>query len=153
MPAGVGSVRLRNRALVYDTGWSDPVDYGAFQPIQIAAAHALQAGQECVAETRETYRSRAAALIEGLQGAGWNVAAPRATMFIWARIPEPFAGMPSVEFARMLLREAGVVVSPGVGFGAQGEGCVRFALIEPDDRLREAGVRIGRVLRRAQAAA
>lgn len=129
------------------------LDYGIFQPIQIAAAHALQAGQECVAETRETYRIRAAALIQGLRGAGWDVAAPRATMFIWARIPEPFAGMPSVEFARMLLREAGVVVSPGVGFGPQGEGFVRFALIEPEDRLREAGARIGRVLRRAKAAA
>ena len=129
------------------------LDYGIFQPIQIAAAHALQAGQECVAETRETYRSRAAALVEGLHGAGWNVQAPRATMFIWARIPEPFAGMPSVEFARMLLREAGVVVSPGVGFGPQGEGWVRFALIETEERLREAGARLERVLRRAGTAA
>lgn len=129
------------------------LDYGIFQPIQIAAAHALQAGQECVGETRETYRARAGALMEGLRGAGWEVAAPRATMFIWARIPEPFAGMTSIEFARMLLREAGVVVSPGVGFGPEGEGSVRFALIEPEDRLREAGARVGRVLRRARAAA
>jgi alanine-synthesizing transaminase len=128
------------------------LDYGIFQPIQIAAAHALRAGQECVGETRETYRRRAAALMEGLHGAGWNVPAPRATMFVWAPIPEPFAGMPSMEFARMLLREAGVVVSPGVGFGAEGEGHVRFALIEPEARLREAGERIGRVLRRTAAA-
>ena len=129
------------------------LDYGIFQPIQIAAAHALRAGQECVAETRETYRRRADALMEGLHRAGWDVAAPRATMFVWARIPEAFAGMPSVEFARMLLREAGVVVSPGVGFGREGEGYVRFALIEPEARLREAGERIGRVLRRTAAAA
>jgi alanine-synthesizing transaminase len=127
------------------------LDYGIFQPIQIAAAHALRAGQECVGETRETYRRRADALMEGLHGAGWNVPAPRATMFVWAPIPEPFAGMPSMEFARMLLREAGVVVSPGVGFGAEGEGHVRFALIEPEARLREAGERIGRVLRRTAA--
>jgi alanine-synthesizing transaminase len=129
------------------------LDYGIFQPIQIAAAHALRAGQECVAETRETYRHRAAALMEGLHGAEWNVPAPQATMFVWAPIPEPFAGMPSIDFARMLLREAGVVVSPGVGFGAEGEGHVRFALIEPEARLREAGERIGRVLRRTAAAA
>jgi alanine-synthesizing transaminase len=129
------------------------LDYGIFQPIQIAAAHALQAGQECVAETRETYRRRAAALMEGLHGAGWQVPAPRSTMFVWAPIPAPYAGMPSVEFARMLLREAGVVVSPGVGFGAEGEGHVRFALIETEARLREAGERIGRVLRRTAAAA
>ena len=129
------------------------LDYGIFQPIQIAAAHALQAGQECVGETRATYRRRAAALMEGLHGAGWNVPAPRSTMFVWAPIPAPFTGMPSMEFARLLLREAGVVVSPGVGFGAEGEGHVRFALIEPEERLRQAGERIGRVLRRRAAAA
>lgn len=129
------------------------LDYGIFQPIQIAAAHALRAGQECVAETRETYRRRAEALMEGLTGAGWEVPAPRATMFVWAPIPSPYAGMPSVEFARLLLREAGVVVSPGVGFGGEGEGHVRFALIEDEARLREAGERIGRVLQRRAAAA
>jgi alanine-synthesizing transaminase len=129
------------------------LDYGIFQPIQIAAAHALRAGQECVAETRETYRRRADALVQGLREGGWNVATPRATMFIWSPIPEPFADMPSIEFARMLLREAGVVVSPGVGFGPAGEGSVRFALIEPEERLREAGARIGRVLRRPKAVA
>ena len=129
------------------------LDYGIFQPIQIAAAHALRAGQECVAETRETYRRRAAALAEGLRGAGWEVPPPRATMFVWAPIPARFRGMPSMDFARMLLRQAGVVVSPGIGFGREGEGHVRFALIEPEERLREAGERIGRVLRRETAAA
>lgn len=123
------------------------LDYGIFQPIQIAAAHALRSPQECVAATRETYRTRAEALTAALHGAGWPVPPPRATMFLWAPIPEPFVEMGSVEFARLLLREAGVVVSPGVGFGREGEGNVRFALIEPEERLREAGERIGKVLR------
>jgi alanine-synthesizing transaminase len=123
------------------------LDYGIFQPIQIAAAHALRSGQECVAETRETYRSRRDALVGALAEAGWGIPAPRAAMFLWAPIPQPFRDMSSVEFARMLLREAGVVVSPGVGFGPEGEGHVRFALIEKEERLREAGARIGAALR------
>lgn len=129
------------------------LDYGIFQPIQIAAAHALRAGQECVAETRETYRRRAEALVRGLNEAGWEVPVPRSTMFVWTPIPAPFAHMDSVSFARMLLREAGVVVSPGVGFGPEGEGHVRFALIEPESRLAEAGQRIAAVLNRRAAAA
>jgi alanine-synthesizing transaminase len=122
------------------------LDYGIFQPIQIAAAHALRAGQECVAETREVYRRRRDALVGALAGAGWEIPPPRATMFVWAEVPERFRAMGSVDFARLLLREAGVVVSPGIGFGPEGEGHVRFALIEPEARLREAGERIGRVL-------
>jgi alanine-synthesizing transaminase len=129
------------------------LDYGIFQPIQIAAAHALRAGQECVAETRETYRSRRDALATALRDNGWPVPVPPATMFMWAPIPEPYVGMGSVDFARLLLRETGVVVSPGTGFGAEGEGHVRFALIEREERLREAGERIGRLLRRGTAAA
>jgi alanine-synthesizing transaminase len=125
------------------------LDYGIFQPVQIAAAHALRAGQECVAETRETYRRRAEALIAGLHAAGWEVPPPRATMFVWAPIPGPFVKMGALEFARFLLREANVVVSPGVGFGREGEGHVRFALIESEERLREAGERIGRALAQA----
>ncbi len=123
------------------------LDYGIFQPIQIAAVHALRAEQECVAETRETYRSRRDALVDALRGAGWEIPPPRATMFAWAPVPEPFREMGSVDFARLLLRDAGVVVSPGVGFGPEGEGCVRFALIEPEARLRAAAERIGAVLR------
>jgi alanine-synthesizing transaminase len=123
------------------------LDYGIFQPIQIAAAHALRAGQECVQETKEVYRSRRDALVGALESAGWPIPHPSATMFAWAPIPERFREMGSVEFARLLLREAGVVVSPGVGFGEEGEGYVRFALIEPEARLREAGERIGAVLR------
>ncbi|HEX6912680.1 MAG TPA: aminotransferase class I/II-fold pyridoxal phosphate-dependent enzyme [Longimicrobium sp.] len=129
------------------------LDYGIFQPIQIAAAHALRAGQECVGETREVYRRRAEALVGGLHEAGWPVPVPRATMFVWTPIPAAFAHLDSVSFARMLLREAGVVVSPGVGFGPEGEGHVRFALIEPESRLEEAAARIARVLRRTEAAA
>ena len=127
------------------------LDYGIFQPIQIAAAHALHAGQECVGETREIYRRRADALVDALHAAGWPVPPPRATMFVWAPIPGEYVGMGSMAFARHLLREAGVVVSPGVGFGREGEGHVRFALIEPEDRLREAGARIARALRRRAA--
>jgi alanine-synthesizing transaminase len=123
------------------------LDYGIFQPIQIAAVHALQGDQACVAGTRETYRSRRDALVGSLAENGWPVAAPPATMFLWAPMPGPFLELGSVEFARLLLREAGVTVSPGIGFGAEGEGHVRFALIEPEERLREAGERIGRVLR------
>jgi alanine-synthesizing transaminase len=124
------------------------LDYGIFQPIQIAAAHALRAGQDCVAETRETYRRRRDALVEALGENGWPVGIPPATMFMWAPIPEPYVGMGSVEFARLVLRETGVVVSPGVGFGAEGEGNVRFALIQNEERLKEAGKRIGTLLAR-----
>jgi alanine-synthesizing transaminase len=123
------------------------LDYGIFQPIQIAAAHALRSGQECVAETRETYRSRRDALVTALAANGWPIPEPHATMFAWAPIPGPYLHLGSVEFARLLLREAGVVVSPGIGFGAEGEKHVRFALIEPEERLREAATRIGAVLR------
>lgn len=124
------------------------LDYGIFQPIQIAAAHALRGGQKCVGETREVYRRRAEALVGALHDAGWPVPPPRATMFVWAPLPGEFVEMGSMGFARYLLREAGVVVSPGVGFGREGEGHVRFALIEPEDRLREAGERIARAIRR-----
>ncbi|CAN5840755.1 alanine transaminase [soil metagenome] len=124
------------------------LDYGIFQPIQIAAAHALRSGQECVAETRETYRRRRDALTAALTDAGWPVSPPPATMFLWAPIPGSFLDWGSVGFAGHLLRETGVVVSPGVGFGPEGEGHVRFALIEKEARLREAGRRIGELLRR-----
>jgi alanine-synthesizing transaminase len=124
------------------------LDYGIFQPIQIAAVAALRGGQECVTETRDTYRSRRDALVEGLGRAGWPITPPPATMFAWGPLPEPFLGMESMEFARHLLREANVVVSPGIGFGPEGEGHVRFALIEDEARLTEATERIGEVLRR-----
>ncbi len=123
------------------------LDYGIFQPIQIAAAHALRSGQDCVRETRETYRRRRNALVEALAENGWPIPLPPATMFAWAPIPGRFLELGSLEFARLLLREAGVAVSPGVGFGSEGEGHVRFALIQKEDRLREAADRIGDLLR------
>jgi alanine-synthesizing transaminase len=123
------------------------LDYGIFQPIQIAAAHALRSSQDCVAEVREVYRSRSQALVEGLAAQGWPISPPRATMFAWAPLPGGQVERGSMEFARRLLREAGVAVSPGIGFGPEGEGHVRFALIENEERLREAAGRIGRVLR------
>jgi alanine-synthesizing transaminase len=118
------------------------LDYGIFQPIQIAAAHALAPARSASRDPRDLPEPAGRA---GRGAAGERLArlrVPPATMFMWAPIPEPFVGMGSVEFARLLLRETGVVVSPGVGFGAEGEGHVRFALIETR-RLREAGDRIG----------
>jgi alanine-synthesizing transaminase len=114
------------------------LDYGVFQPIQIASIIALN---ECEAETKvycDTYRSRRDALIEGLARAGWDVPPPQATMFVWARIPEAFRAMGSLEFAKFLMREANVAVSPGVGFGRAGDDHVRFALIENEHRIRQA---------------
>ena len=114
------------------------LDYGVFQPIQIASIIALN---ECESETKvycDIYRSRRDALIEGLARAGWDVPSPKATMFVWARIPETHRAMGSLEFAKFLLREANVAVSPGVGFGRAGDDHVRFALIENEHRIRQA---------------
>ncbi|MFN2613307.1 MAG: aminotransferase class I/II-fold pyridoxal phosphate-dependent enzyme [Actinomycetota bacterium] len=114
------------------------LDYGVFQPIQIAAIIPLN---DCEDETkvfRDTYAARRDALIDGLARAGWNVPSPKATMFVWAQIPEEFKEMGSVEFAKKLLHEGKVAVSPGAGFGRAGDGFVRFALIENEHRIRQA---------------
>ena len=114
------------------------LDYGVFQPIQIASIIALN---ECEAETKvycDIYRARRDALIDGLARAGWDVPPPRATMFVWAAIPEAFRSMGSLEFAKFLLKEGNVAVSPGVGFGRAGDDHVRFALIENEHRMRQA---------------
>lgn len=121
-------------------------DYGMFQPIQIAAIIALNSEQDCVQEIAETYRSRRDILIEGLHRAGWQVSKPRATMFVWAEIPQAFQKMGSLEFSKFLLREAKVAVSPGIGFGEFGEGYVRFALVENEHRIRQATRGIRRAL-------
>jgi len=105
------------------------LDYGMFQPIQIAATVALNGPQQCVKEIVQIYRERRDALCEGLSRVGWMVPKPPATMFVWAKIPEPFASMGSLEFGKFLLKEAKVAVSPGLGFGEFGEGYVRFALV------------------------
>jgi alanine-synthesizing transaminase len=128
-------------------------DYGIFAPVQVAAIAALNGSQQCVNDIVATYRRRRDTLISGLNRAGWPVEPPRATMFVWAPIPEPFRAMGSLEFAKFLLREARIAVSPGVGFGAAGDGHVRFALIENEHRTRQAirGIRhvLGQVSERA----
>ncbi len=114
------------------------LDYGMFTPIQVAAITALEGPQDCVTEIRETYRRRRDVLCAGLNNLGWTVDPPKATMFVWAPIPEPYRPMGSLEFAKKLLTEAKVAVSPGVGFGEYGDGFVRFALIENEHRTRQA---------------
>jgi len=125
-------------------------DYGMFAPVQVAAIAALNGPQECVAQITETYRVRRDALVGGLNRAGWPVAKPRATMFVWAPIPEQFRPMGSLDFAKFLLSEAKVAVSPGVGFGADGDAHVRFALIENEHRTRQAVRGIRHALARAE---
>jgi alanine-synthesizing transaminase len=113
-------------------------DYGTFTPIQVASIAALDGPQECLAEIRETYQKRRDVLAKGLHEAGWMVEVPRASMYIWAEIPEPYKAAGSLEFAKRLLAEAKVAVSPGIGFGDYGDGHVRFALIENEQRTRQA---------------
>lgn len=114
------------------------LDYGMFTPIQIAAIAALEGPQDCVAEICEMYRQRRDVLCDGLNSAGWPVQKPKASMFVWAPIPEPYIEMGSIEFSKKLLREAKVAVSPGIGFGQYGDAYVRFSLIENEHRTRQA---------------
>ena len=114
------------------------LDYGMFTPVQVAAITALEGDQTCVAEIREMYRKRRDVLCEGLNSIGWEVTLPKATMFVWAKIPSQFEHLGSLEFSKQLLKEAGVAVSPGVGFGQYGDDHVRFALIENEHRTRQA---------------
>ncbi len=114
------------------------LDYGMFQPIQIAAIHALRGPQECVKEHSGIYQSRRDVLISGLNRAGWEIESPRATMFVWSKIPEQFRSMGSLDFCKHLIKEAGVAVAPGVGFGDGGDEFVRFALVENEHRIRQA---------------
>ena len=113
-------------------------DYGSFTPVQVAAIAALEGPQDCVAEIVAKYQKRRDVLAKGLAEAGWKVDVPRASMYIWAALPEPYAAMGSLEFAKKLLAEARVAVSPGIGFGDYGDGHVRFALIENEARTRQA---------------
>jgi alanine-synthesizing transaminase len=122
------------------------LDYGMFQPIQIASIIALNGPQECVGEITDMYRSRRDVLIDGLDKAGWKIDKPKATMFVWAEIPEPFRKMGSIEFSKHLIKEAKVAVSPGIGFGEYGDSHVRFALIENEHRLRQAAKGIKQAL-------
>ncbi len=123
------------------------LDYGIFQPVQIAAIIALNSDQSCVKDIVNVYRSRRDVLVDGLNRSGWPTDRPKATMFVWAGIPEKFQDMGSVEFSKFLIREAGVAVAPGRGFGEYGDGYVRFALVENEERIRQAIRGIRRVLR------
>lgn len=114
------------------------LDYGIFQPIQIASIIALNGPQDCVKKIVQTYKSRRDTLVNGLNRVGWKVKPPKGTMFVWAKIPEPYLKMGSVEFSEMLIRKAKVAVSPGLGFGAYGDDYVRFALIENKMRTNQA---------------
>ncbi len=114
------------------------LDYGAYTPIQVAAAHALDASQDCVEEIRAIYKARRDCVIEHFGRAGWHLPCPRASMFIWAPIPAPFIGQGSLAFSKLLMEEANVAVAPGIGFGEQGEGFVRIGLVENEQRIRQA---------------
>ena len=114
------------------------LDYGMFTPIQVAAIHALEGPQECVREIRDMYQRRRDVLCDGLKAAGWPVERPKATMFVWAKIPEQYLAMGSLEFSKKLLKDAKVAVAPGIGFGQHGDDYVRFGLIENEHRTRQA---------------
>jgi alanine-synthesizing transaminase len=122
------------------------LDYGAFTPIQVSAAAALNGPQECVDEIRAVYRNRRDTLVDAMGRAGWDIPPPPATMFAWAPVPGPFKELDSMTFAKMLLQEAEVAVSPGVGFGEYGEGYVRIGLVENEQRIRQAARNVKRLL-------
>jgi alanine-synthesizing transaminase len=113
-------------------------DYGIFQPVQIASIIALNEMDASVRDITAIYKSRRDTLVDGLRRIGWSMEKPKATMFVWAKIPEAFVGMGSLEFSKLLLKEAKVAVSPGIGFGDTGEGHVRFALVENEHRINQA---------------
>jgi alanine-synthesizing transaminase len=114
------------------------LDYGMFQPIQIAAIIALNGPNDCVREIVDTYRERRDVLVDGLNRIGWEIDKPKGTMFVWGRIPEEYRKMGSLEFTKMLIEKAKVAVSPGIGFGEYGDDYVRFALVENPHRTRQA---------------
>lgn len=126
------------------------LDYGTFTPVQVAAIAALEGEQSCVQAICEMYKKRRDVLCAGLNEAGWRVEPPKASMFVWAKIPDQFLAMGSLEFSKLLLEEAKVAVSPGIGFGEYGDDCVRFALIENEHRTRQAVRGIKRFLAKSQ---
>jgi len=125
------------------------LDYGAFTPVQVAATAALNGPQECVEEARDMYRHRRDVMISSLHAAGWDVPSPEATMFAWAPIPEPFKELGSLEFSKLLLQKANVAVAPGLGFGEHGDNFVRIALVENEQRIRQAARSIKKFLSEA----
>ncbi len=122
------------------------LDYGAFTPVQVAATAALNGPQECIDENRDTYKKRRDVLVESFGRAGWQIPLPSATMFAWAPVPEPFRDVGSLEFSKLLLEKAQVAVSPGIGFGEYGEGYVRVALVENQQRILQAARNIKRFM-------
>jgi alanine-synthesizing transaminase len=122
------------------------LDYGAFTPVQVAAAAALNGPDDCIHEMRATYRRRRDVLVESFGRAGWDIPAPQASMFAWAPIPPAFQAIGSVEFSTMLVEKAELAVSPGIGFGEHGEGYVRIALVENEQRIRQAARNLRRFL-------
>lgn len=154
MPGWRVGFAVGNRAMIHALARvKSYLDYGMFQPIQIAAIHALNGPQEVVEEVRARYQQRRDVLVDGLQRIGWQVEKPVATMFVWAPLPEGFAHLGSLEFSKFLLREAKVAVSPGIGFGENGDGFVRFALIENEHRTRQALRGMRRAFERLRASA
>ncbi len=122
------------------------LDYGAFLPIQVAAATALNGPQDCVEEIRNIYKGRRDTLVSSMKRAGWDIPAPPASMFAWAKLPEPYKDVSSMQFSRMLIEEAGVAVAPGSGFGEYGEGYVRIGLVENEHRIRQAARNVKKFL-------
>ncbi len=122
------------------------LDYGAFTPIQVAATAALNGPDDCIGEMRDTYRRRRDVLVESFGRAGWNIPPPRASMFAWAPLPEAFRTLDTVEFSTLLIEKAEIAVSPGIGFGEHGEGFVRIALVENEQRIRQAARNLRRFL-------
>jgi len=122
------------------------LDYGAFTPVQVAATAALNGSDDCIREMRETYHKRRDTLVESFGRAGWDIPPPSASMFAWAPLPEKFRGVGSMQFATLMVEKSGVVVSPGVAFGEHGEGYVRIALVENEQRIRQAARNVRRFL-------
>ncbi|SEK53020.1 alanine-synthesizing transaminase [Bosea lupini] len=125
------------------------LDYGAYTPIQVAAAAALNGPDDCIREMREIYRKRRDALVESFGKAGWEFPAPQASMFAWVPIPEKFRHLGSLEFSKLLIEKAEVAVAPGIGFGEHGDDYVRIAIVENEQRIRQAARNIGRFLKSA----
>jgi alanine-synthesizing transaminase len=122
------------------------LDYGAFTPVQVAATAALNGPDDCIKEMRDTYRRRRDVLVDSFGRAGWDIPAPSASMFAWAPLPEAFQSLGSIEFSTLLVEKAEVAVSPGIGFGEYGEGYVRIALVENEQRIRQAARNVRRFL-------
>jgi alanine-synthesizing transaminase len=122
------------------------LDYGAFTPVQVAATAALNGPDDCIREMRDIYRKRRDVMVDSFGRAGWHIPTPTASMFAWAKLPDPFREMGSIEFAKLLVEKADVAVAPGIGFGEHGDDHVRIALVENEQRIRQAARNIRRFL-------